>query len=73
MIHQTISSSSKSTCPFDLLSIETKSITCLNERNFNQNALDSDENLPNKKNNIHRLIQSSTDITTHSFSLFYQS
>jgi hypothetical protein len=72
MLHTKISSSSssKSTFPFDTLSIQTndsvnKSIICLNERNFNQNANDIDENLKKEKKVLHRLIQSSTDVATN--------
>ncbi len=80
MLHTNISSSSsssKSTFAFDTSSIQindsekkihlNKSIICLNEKNFNQNANDIDENLKKEKKFLLRLIQSSTDITTNNF------
>jgi len=78
MFNTEISSlSSKSTLAFDISSIQTnnseekfhltKSIFCLNEKNFNQNANDINENLNKEKNILHRLIQSSTDITTNDY------
>jgi len=75
MFYTEISSlSSKSTFAFDTLSIQTnnseeklhltKSIVCLNEKNFNQNSNDINENLKKENKILHRLIQSSTDIPT---------
>jgi hypothetical protein len=76
VVHPKITSSS-STFTFDISSIQindseeklhlTKSIICLNEKNFNQNANDIEKNLNQKKKFIHRLIQSSTDIITNDF------
>ncbi|CAF0809223.1 unnamed protein product [Rotaria sp. Silwood1] len=74
MFHTKNSLSSKSTFEFDTLSTQThdseekfhstKSIICLNEKNFNRNANDIDEDLNKEHSFLHRSIRSSIDITT---------
>jgi hypothetical protein len=57
------SSSSIETYVSENMYHSTKSIICLNEINFNQNENDIDEDLDKESKFLHRLIQSSTDIT----------